>query len=155
MGVAHSQKDAAAKASKDLLAMVKTGAQDLADDLANQVKLKKTEAARLADLVESTRAQAENEDTEYPLEIVYVYTIRDASQGLVTKTAAYTPSDTKEANSAADSLEKSIPGRTKLADLMVIELKKRQAQVAAMTKTLPDFVDSSQTILLEVLANLQ
>ena len=80
--------------------------------------------------------------------------LRDAFQHLVTKTDTLIVNDAKEATSAADTLERNITGRTKLADLMIIDLQQKQEKVDAMTRTLPDFLESSHEVLGEVMANL-
>ena len=97
---------------------------------------------------------AENPKTAYPAEITYCFTIRDPYQRLITKTVTNTVNDPQEALSAAEAIRRSIDGRTKLTDLMVIDLEQRRERLTAIGHSLPDFVRSSRSMLGEVIANL-
>ena len=63
-------------------------------------------------------------------------------------------SNPHEALGAAESLHKSIESRSKLADLMVLDLDERRGRLHEMARKLPDFVESSRSLLDEVVANL-
>ena len=62
--------------------------------------------------------------------------------------------DPQEALAAAEAIRRSIDGRTKLTDLMVIDLEQRRERLAAIGHGLPDFVRASRSMLGEVIANL-
>lgn len=151
---AHSQ-DSIADVSKDFMTMAKGGSRAMGRDLANELAAKKVEMKRLAaTLVEATKL-AESPETAFPADITFSYTVRDAFSELVTKTETLTPTEASEAASAAAALERSMPSRTKLSDLMIIELKRKQSQLEVMTKNLAEFIQSSRGLLQEVMANLQ
>ena len=154
-GTAASNGDSVVVASKDVLTMARSGARSMARDLAEELARKQTEVSQIEDTSTSARKLSEDADTTYPAEITYCYTVRDASQGLVTKTETLIVNDAREALSAAEAIERSIPGRTKLADLMILDLEQQQVRLDAMTRTLSDFLKSSQDQLREVIANLQ
>ena len=151
---AHSQ-DSIADVSKDFMTMAKGGSRAMGRDLANDLAAKKVEMKQLAaTLVEATKL-AEGPETAFPTVITFSYTLRDAFSELVTKTETLTPTEASEAASAAAALERSMPSRTKLSDLMIIELKRKQSQLEVMTKNLAEFIQGSRGLLQEVMANLQ
>ena len=152
---AANSGDSVVEVNKDVMTMAKSGARSMARDLADELARKRTEASQIEDTAAAARTLSEDADTTYPAEITYCYTVRDPSKGLVTKTETLTPNDAKEALSAAEAIERSIPGRTKLADLMILDLEQKQVRLDVMTRTLPDFLKSSQELLREVMVNLQ
>ena len=127
----------------------------MARDLAEEVARKRTEMSQLRDVATSARKLAEDPDTTYPAEITYSYTVRDPSQGLVTKTETLTVNDAVEALAAAETIERNSTGRAKLTDLMILDLEQKQGRLEVMTRTLSDFLKSSHELLREVIANLQ
>ena len=147
--------DLIADVSKDVLSMSKSGAKTMAKELAEELVRKRDEAAQLAAAAERARQTSEDADATYPTEIVYLYTVRDASQNLVTKTETVQVNDAREALSASETIERNIASRGRLTDLMVLDLQKKQVELDQMTKTLQDFVKSSHGLLREVLVNLQ
>jgi hypothetical protein len=151
---AHSD-DSIADVSKDFMTMAKGGSRAIGRDLANELAAKKVEVKQLTKTLASTTKLAEDPKTEYPSDVTFSYTVRDAFSELVTKTETVTVTEAGEATSAAAALERSMPARTKLADLMIIELKRKQSQLEVMTKGLSDFIESSRGLLQEVMANLQ
>jgi hypothetical protein len=153
-GGAASNGDAIVEASKEVMTMARSGAEALAQDLSDELAMKRTETSRLSDAAASARKLAEGPEASYPAEITYSFTIRSASVGLITKTETITSNDAREALATAEAMEKSLPGRGRLAELMILDLERKQAQVEAMTRTLPDFVKSSRGLLLEVFATL-
>ena len=98
---------------------------------------------------------SEDADASYPVEITYSYTARDATQGTVTKMETLTVNDAREALKASETIERSTTSRGKLADLMIIALERQQVRLDGMTRTLPEFIESLQELLHEVIANLQ
>ena len=63
--------------------------------------------------------------------------------------------DAREALKASETIERSTTSRGKLADLMIIALERQQVRLDGMTRTLPEFIESLQELLHEVIANLQ
>ncbi len=154
-GAVASSGDSVVVASKDVMTMAKSGARSMASDLTEELARKRTEASQIADTAAAARKLSEDADTTYPAEITYCYTARDATHGVVTKTETLTVNDARETLSAAEAIERSVPGRTKLADLMVLNLEQKQVRVDEMTRTLSEFLKSSQELLREVIVNLQ
>jgi signal recognition particle subunit SEC65 len=151
---AHSE-DAMADVSKDFMTMAKGGSRAMGRDLAKELAAKKVEVKQLTETLASAVKLAEDPDTAYPSDVTFSYTVRDAFTELVTKTETVTVTEPREATSAAAALERSMPARTKLADLMIIELKRKQRQLDVMTKNLSEFIQSARGLLQEVIANLQ
>ena len=151
---AHSQ-DSIADVSKDFMTMAKGGSRAMGRDLAKELESKKVEVKQLGKTLERATKLAEGPETAFPAEITFSYTVRDAFSELVTKTETLTPTEATEAASAAAALERSMPARTKLADLMIIELKRKQSQLEVMTNDLAEFIQDSRGLLQEVIANLQ
>jgi hypothetical protein len=152
---AASSSNVVVDVSKDVLTMCKAGSKAIAKDLAEELVRKKAEMDQLTDTGAATRAIAEDLEAEYPREVVYWYTVRDAYSGLVTKTETITANDTKEMNSAADGVERNLTGRGKLRDLMIIDLGQKQERLDEMTRTLPEFVKSTHELLDQVMSTLQ
>ena len=151
---AHND-DSITEVSKDFMTMARGGSRAMGRDLAKELAAKKVEMKQLEATLASATELAEGADTAYPTEITFSYTVRDAFAELVTKTETITVTESAEAASAAAALERSMPARTKLADLMITELKRKQSQLDVMTKSLSEFIASSQRLLREVIANLQ
>ncbi len=151
---AHND-DSITEVSKDFMTMARGGSRAMGRDLAKELAAKKVEVQQLNVTLTSATKLAEGADIAYPTEIIFSYTVRDAFAELVTKTETVTVTESAEAASAAAALERSMPARTKLADLMITELKRKQSQLDVMTKSLSEFIESSQRLLREVIANLQ
>ncbi len=149
-----SSDDPVAEVAFDVIALANNGVDSLEMELAEERERKLTEIARLLEISAYARELAGNPSTTYPTEIVYSYTARDPFQRLITKTATSTLNDAREALGAAVALEKSIESRSKLTDLMVIDLDERRARLRAMKQRLPDFAHASHDLLGEVIANL-
>ncbi len=152
---AAGDADSVVEVDKDIMIMAKGGAKFMAIDLAEELARKRTEVSRIHDAAASALKLSEDPDASYPAEITYSYTARDATKGTVTKMEALTLNDAREALSASESIERSTTSRGKLADLMIIALEQQQVELDAMTRTLPDFLESSQGLLHEVIVNLQ
>jgi hypothetical protein len=140
---------------KALLRMCKNGARAIAKDLAEELAIKKKETKTLAKLAESLHKMAESKKTEFPVLVTYEYTARDSSQNQVTKTQELELNEASEIQSAADGMDRSAASREKLANLMVIALKARGTRIEAMTERLPEYVESMDEMIREVLATLQ
>jgi hypothetical protein len=146
--------DLVAGVTPDVTALTENGFDLLERDLVEERARKMTEVARLTEIAKSTRELAENPNSTYPAEITYSYTVRDPFHRLITKTAVSKVSDPREALGAAVALDKSMEGRTKLTDLMVIDLEERRVRLRSMRRTVPDFVVSARELIAEVLVNL-
>ena len=151
---AASSGDSVTKVSKDAMTMARNGAKLLTKDLAEELARKRTEVAQLGDVAIAARKLSEDKKTTYPTEITSSSTARDPTQGLVTKTETLTLNDAQEALSAAEAIERGLPGRGKLADLMIINLEQKQVRMEAMKRALPEFIKSFDDVLREVLATL-
>ncbi len=148
------RSDRAAAVKKDMTALAEFGAETLEQDLAQQLKEKKAEIKTLETVTSQLRALADDKDTEYPAEVEYAHTGRDAHRRLVTKTEVLTLKDADEANSAADSIEKKLENYAKLRDEMLEDLKQERRQLGKMREGLGKFVADSNGLVLEVLATL-
>jgi len=143
--------DCVTEATKDLAVLAEAGAQALRSDVAEEVAAKNDELKQLREVAQALQEMASSERTTYPAEIEYSHTARQGSQNLVTKTDTLTLSDTAEAHSAAATLERSMEGWAKLRDQMLEQLGHRQRQIERMHQSLSGFVDSSRTLVSEVL----
>ncbi len=143
-----------AEVNKDVLKIARSGARALVKDLAEELASKREEVAQLEEVAAAARQLAEDPDTSYPAEVTYSYTARDSSQELVTKTMTIVANDADEALSAANKIESSVPSRGRLAERMIVDLEEKQEQLAAMTRTLPDFLRSSRDVLRAVIETL-
>ena len=141
-------------AADDVMAMALSGAASLERDLATEWELKQTEVSRLGDAAAYARKLAEDPGTVYPAEITYSHTVRDPHGSLVTRTTTNTATNATEAQAAADALRRSLEGRTKLTDQMVVDLEQRRERLNGIASCLPDFVNSSRDLIREVIANL-
>ena len=151
---AVSNGESVAAASKDVMRMAKKGAKFLERDLAEELARKRTEVRQLEEIAAYARELADDPNATYATEISYGYTARDASKTLVTRREVVTVNDSEEARGAAGSIEKSLPGRGKLAAQMIVEIERQQDQLDSMKQTLPAFVQSSRHLLGEVITSL-
>lgn len=148
------RSDRAAAVKKDVAALAEYGAETLEQDLAQQLKDKKAEIKALEGVTSRLRALADDDGAEYPAEIEYAHTGRDAHRRLVTKIEVLTLNDAGEASSAADSIEKKLESYAKLRDEMLEDLKHERRQIGKMREGLGKFVADSNGLVLEVLATL-
>ena len=148
------RSDRAAAVKKDVAALADFGAETLEQDLAQQLKDKKAEIQVLEEVTSKLRELAANGDAEYPAEVAYAHTGRDAHRRLVTKTETLTLADAAEATKAADTLEKKLEGYAKLRDEMLEDLKQERRRIGEMREELGSFVAASNGLVLEVLATL-
>ncbi|MGI9628518.1 MAG: hypothetical protein ACR2QM_16915 [Longimicrobiales bacterium] len=141
--------------SKDVMVIAKRGVKCMEKDLADELARKKVEMEQLKEAADFARGLATDPDTEYPVDITYSLTVRGASRRLDTKIETVTVGDTREANSAADAIERNPEGRNKLREQMILDLKEERVRLREMEKSLPQFVKSSGELLAEVIANLR
>jgi hypothetical protein len=146
--------ESVAEFSNDVIQMAKNGAKSLGIDLAEQLANKKTEIAQLNRVIEYARELAEDPDTVYPVDITFSHTVRDAYQELITKTETRVANDADEARATAATVERSLTSWSKLAEAMIVDLKRRQKQLDQVAEALPSFVASSRGLIGEVVANL-
>mgnify|MGYP002623598186 FL=1 len=138
----------------DLAKLAKSGIRVIEREVETELKAKKTEIKRLEKAVAEARKLAESKEEDFPMHFSYAHTARAAAQGLVTKveTVEFTTPD--EANSCADSIEKSLSRWESLRDQMVDELQKKQSQIGVLRNGLADFVKAQRTMIREVIAVL-
>ena len=110
--------------------------------------------SRLQKSVKAIWKLAEDESTEYPQDVSYSHTARDATVGLVTKTEELTLADAGEARDAAQVIEKRTETWGKLREQMIADLKQKQKQLEEMKSELTEFAESTQGLVREVLATL-
>jgi septal ring factor EnvC (AmiA/AmiB activator) len=134
--------------------MVRSGARSLKREVAEDLSEKKREEARLKDVIQSVRKLAADPTVEYPVEVSYSHTARDAAVGLVTRTETVTCENAEEALQAARKIEKRMGRWAKLRAQMLDELKQRQKRVSEVTGNLSEFVDSSQGLLKDIIVTL-
>ncbi len=139
---------------KIVLRLTRNGAKAIAKDLEGELAVKKKETKELAKFAASLHKMAASSKTEYPLMLQYDYTARDASKNLVTRTEELELNEASEVTSAAEGMERSTPSRQKLTDAKIVEIKATQARVAEVTKGLPEFTATLDTLIEEVLATL-
>jgi len=153
MTAAHSD-DPVAAVNKTVKRMLRSGARSLKREVADDLSEKKREEARLEDVIERIRELAADPEVEYPVEISYSHTARDAASGLVTKTETLTFENADEALQAAKGIEKRMSRWAKLRVQMVDDLKQRQKRVGEISGNLSEFVDSSQGLLKDIIVTL-
>jgi hypothetical protein len=149
-----TKMDRAAAAAQDMAKLADVGADSLERDLADLLDGKKAEVTQLKKVAKALHALAADSSTSYPAEIEYSHTARNGSRGLFTKVASLVLNDAGEAVSAAAAIEKRLDNYAKLRDEMLIELKLKQRQITEMRRGLPGFVESSNGIVVDVLATL-
>ncbi len=140
--------------TRDMATLADAGADLLERDLADQLEAKKAEMQQLKKMARSLHALAADKATAYPMEIEYSHTARNGSRGLFTKIENVTLNEAGDATSAAAAIEKRIDSYTKLRDEMLIDLKQKQRLVAEMRVELPEFVEWSNGLILDVMATL-
>lgn len=149
-----STKDPVTAVSKDVKKMVKSGAQSLSKEVAEELAFKKTEEKQLENVVEAAHKLANDPKVQFPTEITYSHTARETGHGLVTRTETVTVADAKEALEAAESITKSMAKWAKLRDEMQEELKLKQKRLGSINQDLPAFVESWRGLLKEVIVTL-
>jgi hypothetical protein len=146
--------DRVAAATRDMTQLADAGAKSLERDLEGLLDGKKNEMKELKKVVKTVSALAVDKKAEFPTEIDYSLTARNGTRGLFTKTETLTLNDADEALSAAAALEKRLDNVTKLRDEMLIELKGKLRQVVDVRRDSAAFVESSNRLVVDVLANL-
>jgi hypothetical protein len=143
-----------AEVSHDVLSLTTIGVDSLSSDLAEERAQKQTETSRLSEAAAYTRRLAADPHATYPVEITYSYTTRDPFGAFVTRSATIKVTNEGEALGTAESLDRSIESRSKLADLMVLDLAERRGRLQAVARGLQDFARSSRWLLADVIASL-
>jgi paraquat-inducible protein B len=150
---AHSD-DPVAAVNKTVKRMVRSGARSLKREVADDLTEKKREEKQLEKVIADIRALAADSSVEYPVEVSYSHTARDAASGLVTKTETLVFEDADEALQAAKKIEKRMGRWSKLRTQMVEDLKQRQKRVGEVTGNLSEFVESSRPLLRDIIVTL-
>lgn len=140
--------------AEDLAKLTKSGVRVIEREIENELKTKRAELKQLQKVVDQARKLAQAKDPKLPKEITYYHTARAAAQGLITKTEVVEVTTKDEADSCADSIEKSLGRWENLRDQMVDDLKKKNTRLAQLDETIPDFVRAQRSLLKEVVAIL-
>ncbi len=140
------------KASEDLAKLTRKGTRSLIRDLTDEITAKRTEVPRLRATAKSMQKLAEDRSTEYPVEITYLRSAKDAVEGFVTKTETLVLNDAGEAEAAATKMENKIDSWARIREDMLEDLKQQRSQLEEMSGTLSEFVRASKPMLREVLA---
>lgn len=144
----------AAIAAKDVKAIVRRGIRSLRREIDRDIEEKQTEIQRVEDVVEQLEAIAEDESSEYPMEVTLERTVKSPVSGLVTKTEVYLLENQSDAQRAAKKVEKSIPRWGRLRDQMLIQLDERRERLGALSSDLSGVVDSWQGLINDVLVTM-
>lgn len=153
MTAAHSD-DPVAAVTSTVKRLVRSGARSLKREVAEDLTEKKREEKQLEKVIEQIRSLAADSSVEYPVEISYTHTARDAASGLVTKTETLIFENADEALQAAKKIEKRMGRWSKLRTQMLDDLKQRQKRVGDVTSNLSEFVDSSRGLLRDIIVTL-
>jgi hypothetical protein len=138
----------------DLAKLTKSGVRVIEREVESELKAKRTELSRLQKVADQARKLAHAKDPKLPTEITYFHTARAAAQGLITKSETVEITSKDEAESCADSIEKSLGRWENLRDQMVEELKKKNVQLSALSDSIADFVQAQRSLIKEVVAIL-
>lgn len=142
-------------ASGDVKKMVRSGARSIERTVSDELAEKKAEVRRLKKVVAELISLAEDDGTEFPVEVTYSRTARRAGEGFVLKTETLELNDAEEALKAAKKIEKSLPNWTKIRDEMIADLKREQDTIKALTGNLGDLVESWRGVVKEVLVTMR
>jgi len=142
-----------ATARRDLAELADAGAELLETEVVAELSGKKEEVQRIQEVARSVQELGEDAAVSYPTQVEYSLTVRNGLGGLVTKTEVLVLNDSAEALHAAATIEKRLVTLEKLRTQMVGQLKDRQALLQTMRTGLPGFVESSDRLLVELLAS--
>lgn len=144
----------AEKASKELLALARTGMRELKRELEDDVKTKKNELRDLKKAAKPVLELDEDEDFSDAIEVSYSHSAKSPSRGLVTKTETVVVSSADEAADAAREIETKLETWGRLQGEMLEQLRARQKRLDEASKCLPDFIAAAEDRLRHVLAIL-
>jgi len=150
-----SHKDPVEKASKDLLKLAQRGTESLIDDMEASQAAKKTEVTEIKKVAKSLFKMAKADNFTEAVDVDYIHTARDGSQGYLTKTITATISNAKEAQDLGESLEKKLEGWEKLREQMQNSLKEKRKTLDDVKASLPAYIETSRGLLKEVFLTIQ
>ena len=141
-------------AARDVQQMLRSGLRSLKQVVSRETAKKEAEGERLEEVLETVRTLAEDPDLEYPVEITYTRTAKDAGQGFVTKTETIEVGDPEEAKTAAKKMEESLPLWAKYRQEMLEDLHRRRQSLDEASRHVADVIDSWKGLFREVLVTL-
>jgi predicted transcriptional regulator len=149
--VAALRDDPVEVAARDVKKILRSGVRSLKRAVSGEMAEKEAEGERLEEVVETIRSLAADPDLEYPTEITYTRTAKNAVDGFVTKTETIEVSDPEEAMKAAKKIEESLPRWAKQREEMLEDLRRRQQRLEEANDHLAEVVDSWRGLFGEVL----
>ncbi|MCH1569784.1 MAG: hypothetical protein L7S64_00415 [Longimicrobiales bacterium] len=136
---------------KDLKKLVLAGAKTQKEEVAAELKVKKSEEKGLEKVVVALEKLIENADKAFPTEISYSHSARDITQGFFTKTELVQMEVVTEAEDTLKLINKSWNRWGKLRVQMFEDLQDTQKRLNILSNDLEPFVGSSQRLLDELL----
>ncbi|MBT3324863.1 MAG: hypothetical protein HN396_01295 [Gemmatimonadales bacterium] len=149
-----SSDDPLTEAVKDLNRLGKRGHTILGKELAEEYASKKIEITQLEKIQKQLAKAAVKHDWNLPFDIDYRHTARAGSDGYVTKIVTPVVTTANEAQDVIDLIEKRKEAWNKLREHMLVALKAQQKVLAGMKDSIPGFIDSAKTLVLEVFDTL-
>lgn len=153
--VAALSDDPVRVVATDVKKLVRSGARSLDRSVADELADKKVEVTRLEKVVKQLNKLADDPKTEYPVEVTYSRTARNATEGFVVKTETLTLESASEARDAANKIERSLPNWTKARDEVVEALHQKRETLRELNGSLSDVVESWRGVLKEVLVTMR
>lgn len=141
-------------ASKDVKAIVRRGIRSLRREIDKEIDVKASEAQQIDDAAEKLRAIAEDEKSEYPMEVSFQRTMKSPVHGLVTKTEVFELENETDARRAAKKVENSARRWGRLRDQMIDQLEERREALGALSQDLGLVMDSWRPLLRDVLVTM-
>lgn len=139
---------------KEVEQLIKEGSRTMKRELEATQAAKESEISELEGVAASALELSESDDPDYPAEISYSHTARDAARGLITNVETHTVSDASEAESVAGTIQKSLNKWDKLQTQMMNDLDEKQRLLNQLDRNLSDFVDSIEDLVPDVLVTL-
>lgn len=149
--VAALRDDPVAVAAGDVKKILRSGVRSLKRVANKEMADKEAESERLEEVIETIRSLAEDPDLEYPTEITYTRTAKDAVKGFATKTETIEVNDPEEAMKAAEKMERSLPQWDRNREQMLEDLQRRRHSLDDASRHLGEVVESWRGLFQEVL----
>jgi hypothetical protein len=153
--VVGARKTPVDEVTVDVRRLTQAGLKAIEKGLESEITEKRNEIRRLKGVARTLRKLADENVTEYPIEIAYSYTTSDGGKGkYVTKTKELQVEDPGSAEEAARKLEQQMERLGRLRDEMVQELEKKKQVVGQARVEVREFVRGTRPLIGEVLAVL-
>lgn len=136
---------------KDLKKLVLAGAKTQKEEVAAELKVKKSEEKGLEKVVLALEKLIEKADKAFPTQISYSHTARDITQGFFTKTELVEMEGVTEAEDTLKLINKSWNRWGKLRVQMFEDLEDTGKRLNTLSGDLEPFVGSSRRLLNELL----